>query len=305
VRLAACCDAQEARSQEFARLFRVPLWFTDYAELLRAPDVDAVYLAVPHGLHFSMASAAIEAGKPLLLEKPITRTLSEGVRLVDRARQLGARIGVNYQYHYDVGCHALAQAARAGDLGRVHSVRINVPWKRELSYFQGSAWHQSLREAGGGTLLTQGSHFLDVALWALGQRPVSAMAYVAHPGFDVEVETLAHAIVETSGGALIQIASTMAASPDQPVTIEIYGDRGTGGFTNHPRSHAWFRGARVPRRAPPERGRTAIERSVRAFARWVREDRPYLVPAEDALAVLAAVDAVYRSATSGKRERID
>lgn len=302
VTLAACCDVDRDRAAAFARRHRIPRAFGDYRELLADGGCDAVYLAVPHHLHGTMVAAAVQAGRSVLVEKPLTATLAEGIDLVAAAG--AAKIGVNYQYRYDRGCHALARAVQTGALGRVHSVRIDVPWRRTRSYFDGAAWHRSIAQAGGGTLITQGSHFLDVALWALGERPVSAMGYVATPGFDVEVETLAHGTVETAGGALVTIASTMAAARERAVRIEVFGERGTALYTNRPWPRVRFEGVRPARERSPGRGVHALQKSLAGFVRWVLDDEPYLVPAASTLPVLAAVDGIYRSARSGRREAI-
>lgn len=305
VRLVACCDVHEARAQAFARRYRIPQAFTDYAEMLERAAADAVYLAVPHHLHHRMILEAVAAGKAVFVEKPLTRTLAEGAQLVETIRQRGKKVGVNYQYRYDAGCYALARATQAGSLGKVHSVRINLPWHRETSYFEGAAWHKSFAQAGGGTLITQGSHLLDVALWALGDPPVSAMGYTATPGFDVEVDTLAHGIVETSGGTLISITTTMAAAKEQAVTIEAYGERGTAVYRNQPWPSVKFVGVKVKRERPFPRGIHALQRSLAGFARWILDDTPFLTPAASTLPVLAAVDGIYRSAQSGLRATIE
>jgi predicted dehydrogenase len=214
------------------------------------------------------------------------------------------KVGVNYQYRYDSGCYALARALQSGALGRIHSIRINVPWHRTQSYFDQAAWHRTIAQAGGGTLITQGSHFLDVALWAVGEAPVSAMGYTATPGFAVEVDTLAHGIVETSGGTLITITSTMAAAREQAVTIEVYGERGTGIYSNRPWSSVRFIGCKVQRERPPAWGLHALQRSLAGFAKWVLDDKVFLIPAASTMPVLAAVDGIYRSAQSGQRESV-
>jgi predicted dehydrogenase len=302
VALAACCDVDRKRAEAFARRHRIPRAFADYAEMLAEAPCDAVYLAVPHFLHYEMILGAVQAGRSVLVEKPLTRTLAEGVALVAAAGD--AKIGVNYQYRYDRGCHALARAVQRGDLGRVHSVRINVPWRRTQSYFDAAPWHRSIAHAGGGTLITQGSHFLDVALWALGEAPVSASGYVATPGFDVEVDTLAHGTVETSGGALVTITATMAAAKERAVTIEVFGSTGTAIYTNRPWPRVTFEGVRPVRERSPGRGVHALQKSLAGFARWVLDGEPYLVPAASTLPVLAAVDGIYRAAASGRREAI-
>jgi len=273
--------------------------------LLASAPLDAVYLAVPHHLHYEMILAAVEAGKPVLVEKPLTRTLAEGIQLVEALKQRGVKVGVNYQYRYDNGCYALARAVQQEALGKVLSVRINVPWHREPAYFHNAAWHKTIAQAGGGTLITQASHFLDVALWALDEEPTSAMGYTATPGFDVEVDTLAHGIVQTSGGTLISITSTLAAAIEGTVTIEMYGERGTATYKNRPLPQVKFMGVKIHQERPPEWGVHALQRSLAGFARWALSDKPFLIPAASTLPVLAAVDAIYRSARSGQREVVE
>lgn len=302
VRLSACCDHNADRAEAFAKHHRIPQHFTDYAEMLEKAEFYAVYLAVPHSLHYEMILSAVEAGNPVFVEKPLTRTLSEGIKLIETVT--GQKVGVNYQYRYDSGCYALARAVQAGVLGRVHSIRINLPWHRTQSYFDGAAWHKTIAQAGGGTLITQGSHLLDVALWALGERPVSAMGYITSSGFDVEVETVAHGIVETEGGTLISIVSSMAASTEQAVTIEVYGEKGTAKYADRPLPHVKFIGVKARKERPPEWGVHALQRSLAGFANWVLADKPYLTPAHETLSVLAAVDGIYRSAQTCKREHI-
>ena len=303
--LAACCDRTLPIAESFAARFRIPRAYADYGTMLQAEPLDAVYLAVPHDLHFEMVCAAIEAGRHVLVEKPIARTLAEGQEIVRRVRAADVRVGVNYQYRYDRGCYALAQAARRGDLGRLYYGRCNVPWHREAAYFEQGPWRGELARSGGGTLLTQGSHALDVLLWALGSPPRAAMGMTARPGFaQVEIETVALGTVELENGALIQVSSSMVARPEQAVTLELYGERGTALYSNWPLPHVRFRGLRVKRMRPPGWGVHALQRSLEAYRGWVMDGQPYLTPAEEALPVLAAVDALYRSSRSGKGETI-
>ena len=160
VNFIACCDVNQPRAQTFAKRHRIQQVFTDYAELLAKASAEEVYLAVPHYLHYEMILAALAAGNAVFVEKPLTRMLAEGLKLVEALE--GRKVGVNYQYRYDRNCYALGQAIRAGAMGHVHSVRINIPRHRTQSYFDGAPWHRTISQTGGGTLITQGSHFLDV-----------------------------------------------------------------------------------------------------------------------------------------------
>jgi predicted dehydrogenase len=249
-----------------------------------------------------MIISAVQAKKHVLSEKPVTRTLEEAQKLFPQIKDV--KVGVNFQYRYDAGCYAMTQAVKSGALGNIYSVRINVPWHRNQAYFEDSAWHKTIARAGGGTLITQASHFLDVSLWALGEKPISAVGYAETRGFEVEVDTLTHAIVETENGTLISITSSMVASSSQSVTIEMYGEQGSAFYKAEPFPRVRFKDVRVKKQRPPVWGVHAYQRSLAGFAKWVLEDKPFLIPAEETMAVLATIDGIYRSAKSGRREHI-
>jgi UDP-N-acetyl-2-amino-2-deoxyglucuronate dehydrogenase len=302
VTLSACCDINAEQAQSFAKRHHIPLVFSDYYELLEKSSAEAVYLAVPHHLHSEMILAAMNVGKAVFVEKPITRTLDEGTKLI--AAIGNEKVGVNYQYRYDSGCYALAHSVQLGALGKVHSIRINIPWHRTQKYFDSAVWHKTMAHAGGGTLITQGSHFLDVALWALGEEVVSAMGYAKTPLFDVEVDTLTHGIVETEGGTLVSVVSSMVTATEQKVTIEVYGERGTALYHDLPLPSVKFIGVKVHRERPPERGVHALQRSLAGFANWILEGKPFLTPAASTLSVLAAVEGIYHSAKTGQKSQV-
>lgn len=305
IRLVACCDHTLANAERLAARYRVPHTYEDYRAMLEREALEAVYLAVPHDLHLEMAGAAIESGRHVFLEKPIARTLAEGREIARLARVAGVRAGVNYQYRYDPACYALASAARQGHLGKLHYGRCNVPWQRGKDYFEQGPWRGQLARAGGGTLITQGSHVLDVLLWALGGQPRAALGAIARRRFaQTEVEDLAQGTVEMEDGALAQFSSSMVARPEQALSIELYGEEGTAIYRNRPWPRVRFLGRRVKRTRTHVRGIHPLQRSLEAFRAWVVEGRPYLTPAEEALPVLATIEAIYRSAQSGQRETV-
>ncbi len=306
IEMVSCCDISKERAQAFARRHGIRQAFTDFAVMLAEAKTDAVYLAVPHNLHFEMIKRAIEAGKHVLVEKPLTRTYAEGIDIIRIANKADLKLAVNYQYRYDAGVYRLARAAQDGQLGGIRYARINVPWRRERKYFEASPWHKSIAQAGGGTLITQGSHFLDAALWACGSRPVSASGLTAQRVFkDVEVEDLAVGTIELENGALVDICSSMAAAKEQAVTIELYGSKATATYTDRPLPHVSFSGAHIKTQNVPAFGFHALQRSIEGFRRWVAGGGPHLAAGGASLPVLAAVEAVYRSARSGAREKVE
>jgi predicted dehydrogenase len=233
--------------------------------------------------------------------------MDDALAIARLSRETGVKIGINYQYRYDAACYALVKAAQTGALGAPLYGRCNVPWHRTGSYFSGSPWHADRKKSGGGTLITQASHIIDIALSALGGEPVTTLGNVARRVFtDVTVEDLGMGVVGLSGGALLSITSSMVATPERPATIEIYGSRGTGIYTGSdvfPKVR--FLGANVKKQRPPVPGALALFRSIEGFRRWVTGGELYLTPASTALRVLAVVEALYRSAESGRREPVD
>ena len=306
ITLTACCDVSRDRASAFAKRHGIPQIFTDYADMLANASLDAVYLAVPHNLHFEMMTQAIAAGKHIFVEKPVTRTYTEGVEIIQMAEKKGVKLAVNYQYRYDAACFRLARAVQSGQIGEVHYGRINIPWHREQNYFEGSAWHKTIAQAGGGTLITQGSHFLDVALWACGSPAVFASGVTAKQLFkNVEVEDLAMGIVELKNGVLIEICSSMAAANEQTASIEIYGSNATAIYTDRPLPRVRFIGGRVRTERVPIFGIHALQRSIEGFRRWINGGEPHLVAGRESLSVLAAVEAIYRSANEGHRSMVE
>ena len=307
IRIVACSALHEESMQAFAKKYRIPQCFTDYRELLDKVEMDAVYLAVPHNLHFPMVMDALDRGFHVFCEKPISHNMDEALEICRVARQKKLKIGVNYQYRYDPKCYTMVMASQNGQLGDLYYGRCNLPWHRDMDYFEISPWHCTLEEAGGGTLLTQASHVLDLLLWSFNGKPVAAQGITGQRVFtDVEVEDLAMGMLEMADGSMLGVTSSMISVPAQPVSIEVYGSRGTMIYTGFESSRKLkVLGTRVKKAKLPVRGIHALSRSMDAFRLWVEKDVPYLVPVEQSLPVLAAISAIYRAAQTGKREEVD
>ena len=296
-------DLDETRARDGARRFRFREWTTDYERVLTSPEVDAIYLAVPHHLHHSMLLKAIDAGKPVLCEKPITIRVDHALEVAQRAESAGVPVAVNYQYRFDRRADRLIRLVRAGACGNVIAVRCLVPWSRNPSYFSQSAWHASIESAGGGTLLTQASHVLDLALLAMDEQPVEAWGWNASHRFpDVEVEDTAFGALQFRNGAMLQVGSTMSAGVERGLSLEVIGDRGTISYRADTLAPLRIRGASIPRlpkssRIP--RGIHPLQRSMRAFRLWALGGEPSLHTASSAVPVLRAVQGCYASARNG------
>lgn len=310
VRIGSCADPDEARRAAFARRFAVKAAFGDAAELMEKERPDALFVGIPHHLHYPVVMRALEIGHNVLCEKPLAIVMKQARGMVDTARGKNLKLAVNYQYRYDRNAHALILLCREGLLGAISHCRVNMPWHRGPEYFASGAWRSRKAEAGGGTLLTQTSHWIDIALEAMGGVPVAATGMTARRRFvDVEVEDLGMGTVELSSGALLSVTGAMTVNPHQKVTIEVYGERGTAVYTGPddfpPSSKLKLLGVKKKRYPMPFPGLFSLQRNLIGFTRWIRDGAPYDNEAGRSLPVLATVLALYRSAETGRKESIE
>lgn len=304
IRITACVSKSRQEAELFAKIHHIPHVFTNYEELLLNQDLfDSVYLSTPHHLHAPMIRTAINHNLPVLCEKPITESVATAKEIIADVNSSGVKVGINYQYRYNPACQKLIHYTQK-DIGRLFYIQINLPWHRELNYFDHSSWHKKISTAGGGTLLTQGSHYLDIALLAANSSPMAIQGVVDQKVFnadDIEIEDYAHGIITLKNGAHIEITSSMVANPQQTATIEVYGEKGYAKFSESKRPHFLTKGIRpskyeyrLPQSVHP------LGRSLVGFRHWVQFDQPYLTPIHSALPVMEVVSGIYQAAASKK-----
>jgi predicted dehydrogenase len=227
-RLAAICRADASRAAETAAEFGVPCE-TSLEALLERPDVDAVCLCTPSGLHAQQTRLAARAGKHVLVEKPIALTLADADAMIAASRDAGVRLGVALQRRTEPASRALHAAIRAGELGELVLGTATVPYFRPQSYYDSAAWRGTWSLDGGGALMNQGIHLVDLLLWLMGGEAEVVGASGGAVGHDIEVEDCVVAALRFSGSlcenARGTIVATTAAAPGFPHRIEIYGSR--------------------------------------------------------------------------------
>ncbi|GAA0395269.1 Gfo/Idh/MocA family oxidoreductase [Streptomyces luteireticuli] len=199
----------------------------DVADLLARPDVDAVVVCTPSGTHAELGTAALEAGKHVLLEKPVDVCRDAVERLLATARRTGRTVGVVSQRRFDPSARLARAAVQDGALGRVTSVLIEVPWWRGDAYYADGTWRGTRALDGGGALINQAVQAVDLAMWLAGpvEEVAAHTALLAHHG--LEVEDVATASLRFAGGALGALLATTAAYPGRTARIAVHGDRGS------------------------------------------------------------------------------
>ena len=190
--LKAVCDTAVKKAMPIAHKYGCKA-YTDYKELLANPEIDAVHILTPHYLHSKMAADALAAKKHVVLEKPVGINMQEIKKLMQAEAQSDRRIGVVFQNRYNHTSRKMKEVIESGRLGRLTAAKGLVMWHRDEDYYLKSGWRGKWSSEGGGLLINQAIHTLDLMRW-LGGDIAAVKGNVensAHPGIEVEDTALA------------------------------------------------------------------------------------------------------------------
>ena len=313
----AACDTHPNRAASFG--VRA---FSNVATMLRDGGVEAVLIGTPHPLHAEAAVLAAEAGVHVLVEKPMAATLADCDAMLAAARKSGSTLGVISQRRFFEPVRRMKAAIDAGKIGRpALGVCLMYSW-REPSYYASDPWRGKWDTEGGGVLVNQSPHQLDILLWLMGPAAeVSGYwANVNHP--TVEVDDTAVATVRFRNGGLGSIVTSVSQKPGIYSKIHIHGTNGATLGVETDRGATFIAGVSTIAEPALNDLWTVSEeehllgefqaedrakfREVDAtvhyhalqiadFLQAIREGRPPLVTGDDGRAVVALFSAIYRS----------
>jgi UDP-N-acetyl-2-amino-2-deoxyglucuronate dehydrogenase len=214
------------KSAEAARTrFSAPV-FSDFDQFLGVEGLDVVCICTPSGMHLEPGLAAVQAGKHLMVEKPIEINVSRADQLIEAAEQKGVKLAVIFQNRFSPDYQRLKTAVDEGVFGRLLMGNAYVNWFRNEAYYSTSNWKGTLKADGGGALINQGIHTIDLLLDLMGDVK-SVYGQVQTTLYPIEGEDLGAALVNFNNGALGNITSATALYPGYPERIEIFGTEGS------------------------------------------------------------------------------
>jgi UDP-N-acetyl-2-amino-2-deoxyglucuronate dehydrogenase len=212
------------RFSEISAKFGVPCLSLE--ELLAHPAVDVICICTPSGQHAAQTIAAAQAGKHVLVEKPMALSLADADAMIAVCAQAGVKLGVVLQRRAEPLFQRIQHAIQAGDLGSLTLGIITIPYHRSQSYYAQANWRGTWTLDGGGVLMNQGIHLVDLLTWYMGD-PVQVQAYADTLQRDIEVEDTLVATLRFPNAALATITATTTAIPGFPHRVEIYGTGGS------------------------------------------------------------------------------
>lgn len=313
VRLVAVADPVEAAGRALATSHQAD-WVDDAAKLCGRPDIDIVVLTTPSGLHAEQAIVAARAGKHIVSEKPMATTLEDADRMTNAANEAGVKLAVIFQNRFHRDAMRLKRGMEAGLFGRPVIGNALVHWHRSQDYYGASGgWRGTWALDGGGTLMKQSIHTIDLLQWIMGpvERLSAETATLAHL---IETEDTASAVLRFANGALGTIQGTTAAPDDAPIRLEIIGTRGRG-VLERDRLTVWEPAREVADDElltgrdreltegwyPGEPFGAAHVRQWRAIVTALRSGEEPPVPGAEARQAVEIVRAIYESAEMGQR----
>jgi predicted dehydrogenase len=323
-RASAVCDTDEGRLREFAAQYALPpeRCFSDYRKLLAARDtlgLDAVSVALPNVLHAPVSIAALKAGLHVLCEKPMAMNAREARAMLAAAEKAGRKLMINLSYRFTPHSQALKRVVDSGALGDVYYGRTVWHRRRGLPKFGG--WFGQKKLSGGGPIIDLGVHRLDLAMWLMGNpRPatVSASTYnvigkrlAKEQKKTFDVEDLGCALIRFDNGATLILEASWAGHSEkrEDMVTQLWGTR--GGLVQRNVGEGYELEARLFTEHGDTLWNSQLQQTAlpcptpyQEFVDAVLDDRDPLATARHGLDVQLILDAIYRSAATGREVRI-
>ena len=212
-------------ARQFAGKFDLPLATSDASVFFSRPDIDVVCVLTPSGAHLEPALQAIQAGKHVIVEKPIEITLERVDAMLDAAKAAGVKIETIFQARFTPGVRAVKAAIEAGRFGRLCLCSAYIKWHRSGQYYSG--WKGTLALDGGGAVMNQAIHAVDLLQWLAGMPSEIFGWKTRRVHLGIEAEDTACAALRFASGALGTIEATTAAYPGWERRIDICGELGS------------------------------------------------------------------------------
>ncbi|MFO7938070.1 MAG: Gfo/Idh/MocA family oxidoreductase [Kiritimatiellia bacterium] len=310
-KLVGVCSRSQERAGAFAEEFGCCA-YVNLERMLRNDSVDVLLVATPSGLHMEPTLAAARAGKHVLCEKPLEITPARIQNMIEAHRNAGTQLGCIFQMRHFPVLEPVREALRKKRFGRITHAAVYIPWWRSAEYYSESEWHGTKELDGGGALMNQSIHMIDLLCSMM--PPVASVSAVlsslGHPG--IEVEDCASASILFEGGALGTVVGSTSSWPGRPKRLEITGTAGTVVIEDDNLLCFDFRDAEAQDEAIRRMFSAGADRAGAAdpgamthaghsacisdFVRALRENRPCEVNGVEAGKSVALIDAIYRSA---------
>ncbi|RKN85347.1 Gfo/Idh/MocA family protein [Paenibacillus ginsengarvi] len=311
-KLVAVANRTEERAKAFAQKEDCG-YFTDYKEMLASPDIDIVCITTSSGSHASIGLDVLNAGKHLIVEKPVAMNTKQSLELIRAAKQNGVTMSVISQRRFEAQHVAVRNALDSGALGKLLLVEVSLPFYRAQSYYDSAEWRGTI-EQDGGALMNQGIHSIDLLLW-FGGIVDTVYGKTATQTHQMEAEDMGLALLTFKNGAFGTIMASTSIQPGFAAAMNLYGEKGSIKLEGSAISH-WT----VPGMEPPDLGGNtnyggvSDPRSISHVNHRVQMDnvidaiesgKELYLKGIDGLRAVQLVEAIYESSAKGEPIKLE
>ena len=310
--LAAIYDHNFESAQKLAQRFSTQA-VTSLEAILHDPAIDIVSICTPSGTHARIAVPAARNGKHLLVEKPLDITLESVDQILESARQNKVVLTGIFPSRFRIGTQKTYEAIQNGRLGQIVFIQGNVKWYRPATYYEGT-WRGTLELDGGGALMNQSIHTIDLMLW-FGGAVKMIYGHTATLHHQIEAEDSATALLQFRNGAQGVIQGATSCWPGDPARIEIHAERGTI-VLEEGRIVRWDVQNATSEEVAEMLSLDAVtaggsqdpmgisfefhQLQIKDFIEAIQENRPPYVPGEEARKAVEVILAIYQSARTAQ-----
>ncbi len=224
--IVAVCDSKEDRAKEKADQHNCA-FYTDFNQMFKVEKLDVIHICLPHHLH---APVAIEAAKQkiaILTEKPMAIKYEDAVEMVETARAENVTLGVIFQNRYNPGSKLIKSMLVNGELGEIKAGKLSVTWDRSDAYYQNSDWKGTWDMEGGGVIIDQAIHTMDLMRWFVDSELKYVDASISNRAHEIiEVEDAAEGVIAYKNGVITAFHAINYYTYDAPVEIELHCEKG-------------------------------------------------------------------------------
>ncbi len=229
--LVAVCDNKPDRAQAAAEKYHSKA-YTDYKEMFEKEQLDAVHICLPHYLHVPVAMDAMRAGLHVISEKPMSIRYEDAVAAVELADELGVQYGVIFQCRYNTPSMLVKQRILDGRLGAVKCGRTTLTWYRPDDYYDASDWKGTWDKEGGGVMIDQAIHSLDLANWMIDSTPIEVQSSLHNRNHRcMIVEDTGEGLIKYENGVLLSFFAMNNYLINEPIEIRLLCENGKATFS--------------------------------------------------------------------------
>lgn len=307
--LHAICDKSQDKAKQWADEYKAQHSFTNLNQMLQLKELDVVCICLPSGMHEEAAIAAANAGKHVFCEKPLDITLEKIDRIIEAVNRNKVKLGCVHQRRTMPEAIAARKAIQEGKLGRMVLGDAYLKYYRSPEYYESAGWRGTWQYDGGGALMNQGVHGIDLIQWMMGDI-ASVFAHTAALVRDIEVEDTAVVAVKFKNGAFGVIQGTTSVYPGQDTRFELHGENGSfifgdqgiqtweliEGTVERPDGSELTNPGADPKNISLDGHRILIEDMIDSII----ENKEPLINGPEARKAVAVIMAIYESSRTGK-----